>query len=1137
MGLFWVPQMSVTERLSAHRGLPAPLWACVASYVDSKVALCTVSAICTEAAPLRRDPFAWAACVHNRCGGPEAATDLLRCLHSAGCGDAQAAASVAELGRLSSGRLFCSDPQSIISEARHGPVHVAAENGWGQTVKRLTALGASASLENEHCNTPLMAAMASPRLDDDAVLFILRALGNINLGYKSCPLGHTALVVAAAHGRAAVVQLLLGAPGVALQECTQTKRTALMEAAAGGHTPVVAMLLAAARATPDYANAPDAVGSTALMLAAQEGHLDAVAVLLADPAVDPGLIAIPSGHTALTRAAAGGHSVVVRAILSAAGAGARPAHESCAGCALSIALSAEETNGASMVAVVLEAAPTEALELDRPRQCCGVTPLVQGLRRAAHCSPAVLAFLLEHSNLLAADAQGRTPLMHVAEGASGEAVQMLLQAGLRRCGAAAWEAAVNARCTSNLTALMRAAQRGAAAAVLALMQAPGVDVLATAPATGSNALTLAIHARRHATVLALARAAPVAVLNQPDGSGATPLLLAITYDMHEAALAMLGRKGIDAGAPSADGMTPVLAALRSARSIPVLRALLINPSALATVNAPGPQGKTALTAALVARHDARSASSFGWAVDDADAVLEALLGCAAVDVNIPASRTIPRRLLGRSAVEPQPFAGRSVAPLIFAMHHPHDNVPALLLQRGADPLAQDPETGTTPLLLAAEHDAAEMVRLLLARCVSAGDVNARDMSGKTAVSAAAASDSPVALAALLEDRRADPHAVDHGGAAALFHAARMGNCACLTMLLGAPGVAAAVDARTLGGETALMAAARVCSACVSTLLAHGADAGAQDGQGRTVLAHTARAGNAAALGEILGHHARLGAAGAAVAVADAAGMTPLAHACVRGNLGCVAALLDAGADQALVDAVNRRTPLMHAIANCHADCTALLLSRAPSGAVSVDAYGNTPLMLACRVGAEPGTVSMLLRTASDSAGGCRAATARMLDARDAGGASALMLAASTAAPGVVLLLLQAGSPLCAVDRHGRTALAHAVLASATRPKATQRIVVLRLLATPESINVPDNEGYTPFMHATRSGLLAPVKALLTVPAADARMLQAVDAQGRTAGMLAAEKCHKAVCEYLEQVAGHMCCCRAENRKMAAAGAL
>jgi len=154
-----------------------------------------------------------------------------------------------------------------------------------------------------------------------------------------------------------------------------------------------------------------------------------------------------------------------------------------------------------------------------------------------------------------------------------------------------------------------------------------------------------------------------------------------------------------------------------------------------------------------------------------------------------------------------------------------------LLAAGADPRMAD-RNGDTPLHLAARRWHGS--RKTMASLVKAGaPVNAHGLASMTALHSVCVVGDTVA-AELLIDAGADPAAVDEQGETPLFRAQTAPICELLLRRGGSVGT------RALDGSTALhSAAADGLTEVVAALLRHGADATAQDANGRTAAGRAA----------------------------------------------------------------------------------------------------------------------------------------------------------------------------------------------------------------------------------------------------------------------------------------------------------
>jgi N-acyl-D-amino-acid deacylase len=222
-----------------------------------------------------------------------------------------------------------------------------------------------------------------------------------------------------------------------------------------------------------------------------------------------------------------------------------------------------------------------------------------------------------------------------------------------------------------------------------------------------------------------------------------------------------------------------------------------------------------------------------------------------------------------------------------------------LLDRGRSVEGRDRD-GNTPLMLAALHGDAALVKLLLAR---RADPRAANDEGTTALLWSI--DDRDKLEALLA-AGADPRAAAKSGftpliAAANYHA----NASAVKLLLDH-----GADAKQTSpaGTTALLLAAGSDPDAVKLLLEHGADARSRNAAGATPLHVAAARGDAKSATLLLD-------AGADPNVRDVAlGRTPLHWAAQAGSAEVVALLLARGADPNVRETLNGMTALMEAAA-------------------------------------------------------------------------------------------------------------------------------------------------------------------------------------------------------------------------------
>lgn len=323
------------------------------------------------------------------------------------------------------------------------------------------------------------------------------------------------------------------------------------------------------------------------------------------------------------------------------------------------------------------------------------------------------------------------------------------------------------------------------------------------------------------------------------------------------------------------------------------------------------------------------------------------------------------------------FAGASPATTLpEAVAAGQDSLAAALLRGGADLEARHPgQHGATALMLAAARDDADLVNGL----VDLGaDVDARDDRGDTPLNWAAYHGAMNATRELLQ-AGANPRLAGHGNA--LQIALRRGHEELVQVL----SVAMEARETPGGRDLMLMVATyRDDSAAVASGLAAGADPDAREDVGRPLLHTAARLGHVAALGALVnggadpdaqdenGFTALMVAAreGQAEAVLEllVAGADPNHEAAATGNRLTPLHLAAMGGDPAIVrtlvehgarlDATDRdgRTPALRALDEGHVDCAVALIELGADPALVAEggdsvvsvarAHGIAPLLAA-----------------------------------------------------------------------------------------------------------------------------------------------------------------------------------------------
>jgi ankyrin len=273
-----------------------------------------------------------------------------------------------------------------------------------------------------------------------------------------------------------------------------------------------------------------------------------------------------------------------------------------------------------------------------------------------------------------------------------------------------------------------------------------------------------------------------------------------------------------------------------------------------------------------------------------------------------------------------------------------------LLQTHPDVNASQPD-GSTPLLLAVDHNNAEVAELLIR---AGANVRLANEYGATALSVASANGN-IAIIKMLLDAKADPDAPLLSGETPLMSAADKGNVDTVRLLLNAGANANAKE--TKGGQTALMwAAVGKQPEIVRLMVEHGADVRARSKGDFTALLFAAQQGDAES-GRIL-----LSAGADVNEARKRDGMTALMLAAAGGHIEFSTLLLDKGGNPNLTEqrgytalhyaALNAsRVALVKTLLSHGANPNARTIKDSPRTSNSgVSFKGATPLFFAASVG-------------------------------------------------------------------------------------------------------------------------------------------------------------------------------------------
>lgn len=297
--------------------------------------------------------------------------------------------------------------------------------------------------------------------------------------------------------------------------------------------------------------------------------------------------------------------------------------------------------------------------------------------------------------------------------------------------------------------------------------------------------------------------------------------------------------------------------------------------------------------------------------------------------------------------------------LFWASRAGNCHIVARLLEAGADPNAQGPESHTA-LTVAAAHSHLDCVNTLLADART--DPSVRAKSGRGALSLACGNGHKEMVEVLLNQGRCSAGEVDNSGSTPLFWAAGAGSLAIIKTLAKLPDVD--INHRDKTGRTALSwAACDGMEEVVGCLLRlQGIDANSKDGEGLSPLSLAARYGRAAAVLTLV----RNKRADVDRASTDHDKRNAISWACGGGHADALRVLLDHGCPGVDDEDADGWAPLAWAVHNDVPEVVRILVSTA-GGRVDVDRRdpnGKTALYWAVDYGHAP-VVRALLREGAD----------------------------------------------------------------------------------------------------------------------------------------------------------------------------
>jgi ankyrin repeat protein/tetratricopeptide (TPR) repeat protein len=893
--------------------------------------------------------------------------------------------------------------------------------------------------------------------------------------------GDTALLLALRKGDEEVVSSLLTA-GSDVTAVSQDGDTALHCAVDSGKSTVVERILALQAVELE---AKDSLGDTALLLALWKGHEEVVSSLLT--AGSDVTSVGQDGYTALHCAVYSGKPTVVERILALQ----------------TVELEAKTNSGETAFLLALwkgdEEVVSSLLTAGSDVTAVGQNGLTALHGAASSVNPTVVERILalQTVELEAKNSSGDTALLLALWNGDEEVVSSLLTAGsdvtaVNQYGLTALHCAVHsgkstlvvrilvlqtveleAKTSIGDTALLLALGKGDEEVVSSLLTA-GSDVTAVAQ-DGNTALHCAVHSGK-STVVERILALQTVELEAKTSSGDTALLLALWKGDEEVVSSLL-TAGSDMTAVGQNGNTALHCAVHSGKSTLVARIL-----ALQTVEleAKTSIGETALLLALWKGHE-EVVSSLLTAGSDVTAVGQN--GETALHGAVRSGKsTVVERILALQTVELEAKTSIGDTALLQALWKGYDEAVSSLLTAGSDVTAVS-QDGDTALHRAVHSGKSTVVERILA--LQTVELEAKTSIGDTALLLALWKGYDEVVSSLLT-AGSDVTAVSQDGDTALHRAVHSGKSTVVERILALQTVE--LEAKTSSGDTALLLALwKGYDEVVSSLLTAGSDVTAVGQNGYTALHCAVHSGKSTVVERILALQT------VELEAKNSIGETALLPALGKGHEEVVSSLLTAGSDVTAV-CQNGETALHGAVRSGKSTLVERILALQTVELEAKNSFGETALLLALWQGRDA-TVSNLLTVGSDvTAVGHNGSTALHcavasgnptlvgrilalqtveLEAKNAAGITALLLALRKGHDEVASCLLTAGSDVTTAGHNGDTALHSAV--DSGKSTLVERILVLQTV----ELEAKNRIGETALLVALGKGYEEVVSSLLT----------------------------------------------------------
>jgi ankyrin repeat protein len=386
--------------------------------------------------------------------------------------------------------------------------------------------------------TPLWVACQNGHLDVVQALLFADEI-HINQADND---GVTPLYEACQRGHVGVVRALVDASGIQVNRAKNGFVTPLFMACQFGYLEVVCALLGAKGIEANRANDN---GASPLLMACRNGHLDVVQALLLDTnVVDVNFAQASTGCTPLFQACQNGYFEVVTALLDVDGIEVNRANDDGI-----TPLNIASDNGHLEVVMAMLAGAAGTIQVNQPEVLGGGTPLFQACQNG-HLEVIRALLGADGIKINQKNKDGATPLFQACGEGHLDVVRVLLAVdGIK----------VNEVDNEGASPLFMACGEGHAEVVRVLLGAEGIEINQARPNDGATPLMMAC-GEGHVDVVRALLGADGIETNTADSDGSTPLYMACGEGYVEVVRALLCTDGIYVNVRLTDGQSPLTAA-------------------------------------------------------------------------------------------------------------------------------------------------------------------------------------------------------------------------------------------------------------------------------------------------------------------------------------------------------------------------------------------------------------------------------------------------------------------------------------------------------------------------------------------------------------------------------------------------